>query len=297
MIQKSINHLDSQKLISGFAHFYHNKLLLGVLLIGYYFVVSTLSIPARLILRKNMGERAFAIPAFLVVIGVMIYYLTLLFTFLILLIPGGLFERLGTSLSFSNWTFENFLLNLQLFLLSPFVIFLITLLRRAIGHFKYHLRNAKNNIIGYSVHRGESRYFKRRREGKIFGFTVNEDIHRMLVEPFGLLKISLLLAGLSITVLILRGVYPSSGIFIELLDVIVFGTLAIGITLIISSIALGLEEYAIMQKERQTILDMVDGEFEMERILALKEKLKVKLPKKVNEVVVENHLPIQNIES
>ena len=65
MLQRTLNRMDNQKLVSGFSHFYQYNFILGILAVGYFFIVSTLSIPAKLLLRKNMGERAFSLASFL----------------------------------------------------------------------------------------------------------------------------------------------------------------------------------------------------------------------------------------
>jgi hypothetical protein len=177
---------------------------------------------------------------------------------------------------------------LLLFLLSPFVIFLFFLSIRAIRHFKYHFIRAKNNFIAYSAYRGEGRYFKHRIGGKIFGLEVDEFLLRMLVEPIALFKIGFAFVTLSIIFVFLRKSHPASGFLFELIDSVNFGILAIGVTLVISSFSLFLEEYSIMQNERNTILDMFDGEQDMQQILAKKDKLKTERPKVSEEKILEN---------
>jgi hypothetical protein len=292
MLQGALSRTDNQKLVSGFSHFYQNNLILGILAVGYFFIVSTLSLPARLLLRKNMGERAFSVASFFMVMLFFTLFHLMLFVLMIDLTPYGLYARMqeSTIFDFSSMSLSRFLLNFLLFLLSPFVIFMTVLFGKAVAHFKYHLARARRNVISYSFYRGDGIYFEHRKGGRIFGFEVNETILRMLVEPIGLFKFSFLILALSIAALIFRGYYPADGFHLVLIDDITFGTLAVSITLIISSIALFLEEFSIMQKGRDAILDMVDGELDMQQILAIKEKLKVESPKASDEKTIGNNL-------
>lgn len=292
MLQGALNRTDNQKLISGFSHLYQRNLLLGILAVGYFFIVSIASIPARLLLRKNMGERAFTIGSFFLAMLLFTLFHWILF---ILFVEGnsfGLYARMKGFyfFNFSSWPFSVYTFNLLLFLLNPFVILIVVIFAKAAGHFKYHLARARKNIISYSFYRGDGIYFEHRKGGKIFGFDINETILRMLVEPRGMLKLSVFMLAASIAAFTFRSSHPEEGIFFLFTDDLTFGTLAVSITLIISSISLFLEEFAIMQKGRDAILDMVDGELDMQEILAIKEKLKIEAPKKLEETTSGNNL-------
>lgn len=280
MLQGALNRKDSQKLIGGFSHFYQKNLILGLLTIGYFFIVSTLSIPARLILRKNIGERSIAIQSFFLS---MIGYIFLSMAFLILfssLAGFGFYEKLATGFINTPFTFtwSGFFFNLLLFLSSPFTILLIVILAKAISHFKFHISNHREKVVGYSFYRGQGIYFRERLGGAIFGFEINENILRMIVEPLGLIKANLLLFVLTVIAMIFRAMNPVENIFFQFIDCILFGTLMVSITLILSSIALFLEEISIMQKGRDAILDMIDGEFDMQKIISVKETLRIQAP-------------------
>ena len=105
----------------------------------------------------------------------------------------------------------------------------------------------------------------------------------MIVEPLQLFKMSWVTLILSILALILRAYYPADNVFFLFVDSLTFGVLAVSFTIIISSIALFLEEFAIMQKGRDAILDMIDGELDMQQIMVLKEGLKIENPKSLDE--------------
>jgi hypothetical protein len=279
MLEGNLNRIDGQKLMSSFSHFYHKNLILGILAIGYFFFVGTLSIPARLFLRKKMGERAFSISSFL--FSTLLYFalILLLAAIALLSVPETYFDAFPGS----AWLIPDFLWVIILFICSPITGFLFVLSARAVCHFKFHLRRARNNIIGYSYYRGEGRYFEHRRGKKIFGFLIDETILRMLVEPFGLFKINLLMFVLCIISILFRVLDASTGLPFYLMDTIIIGTLAVAVMMMISSSALFVEEYILMNKARTAILDMVDGELDMQRVLAFKNKLKIELPKNLDE--------------
>ena len=134
-------------------------------------------------------------------------------------------------------------------------------------------------LWGTRFNRGDGIYFNHLLGGKIFGFRINELVLRMIVEPLQLLKMSAITFGLSILALTLRAWYPIDNLFFLFVDSLTFGIMAASLIIIISSISLFLEEFAIMQRGRDAILDMIDGELDMQQIMIIKDSLKIEAPK------------------
>ncbi len=292
MLQGALNRNNNQKLINSFSYFSHKHPIFGILAIVYYFILSVSSIPARLLLRKNMGERTFTIPSFLLAFLFFSVFNLILFIVFVKRTSFGLYEKCQNIdiLNFSILPNSYFLPSILLLLLNPLIIFMTVIFSKAVDHFKYHLARARINVVSYSFYRGDGIYFEHRKGDRIFGLEINDTLLRMLVEPFGMLKLSVLILALSIAAFLFRSYHPEEGFLFLLIDDITFGMLAAGITSIISSIALFLEEFSIMQKGRDAILDMIDGELDMQRILMIKEKLKIEHPKGLNETEIDNNL-------
>ena len=283
MLQGALNPRNNPNTFNSVSLFFQRNFLLSIISLGYFFLISTLSIPARLALREKMGERALKVASFLLallaysLLNFIIFYLIYHFNN-----KYGLYERVWSNfLIFRAYTFERFITNLILFFVSPFTIFLVFLTGKVFAHFKYHIQRSKQNIVGYSFYRGDGVYFNHLLGKKIFGFQINDLILRMIVEPITLFRWSFIIFSLSIITLILRASYPIGSFHFIIIDCLSFGILAVSLTLLISSLCLFLEELAIMQKGRDAILDMIDGELDMQQIMLIKDELKIESPKQL----------------
>ncbi len=75
MIQGSLVKMDGMEAARGFYGMSpKSNAFIGLIAHGYYFLVGAGAIPARLLLRKNLGERAFSPFAFLLCIAFFAYY-------------------------------------------------------------------------------------------------------------------------------------------------------------------------------------------------------------------------------
>ena len=126
-----------------------NGNLISVILASYFFVISILSIPSRLLMRKNMGERVFTVFAFslsflvFVLLGVIAFW----FGFLEIFVPLMDFRNLQLEGNISEG-----LLKLFFTLINPYSIFFILFLQRGAIHFKQALSRGKKNEYKYSLY-------------------------------------------------------------------------------------------------------------------------------------------------
>ena len=170
----------------------HPKNLLVGFLVGvlnaFLFVINTFSIPFRLLMRKNMGERAFTVLAFFLSLACFA-----------ILIPGitylGYSDIIGINFYFPEIGTEMYLTGILFYvlvtLINPYTIFIVILLEKGRIHFSQALERARNKEYQYSFEQGDSIYFERKRGKKFWGFEVKDDLIRMLYEPTGMISYSL----------------------------------------------------------------------------------------------------------
>lgn len=276
----SFNHMDnsrasthlqgfSDRVIPSVANKEHG-VLLGFIIASYRFVISTGAIPFRLIMRKNLGERAFSLLAFLVSVT---FYLTLG----LVLIWLGYLAMLGISLdgvwftTESKW--EKYILNLIMLMINPYSIFCLWFIQKGVSHYKRILDLNRSGIYSYSLSLGDSRYFKIRDNMMFWGFKVDDKIIRMIYEPWGILQYCLLIFVGSFLLLkrILFFIPDSS--FVTFLDINTAGFLSVALAMSISAICTSLDEFAKTLHKRGAILDLVDGEVDMKVLIEDKDRL------------------------
>jgi len=236
----------------------------GLLTQAFSFVVGISALPLRLFLRKNLGERSIRPGTFILSIALHIYYFTIFDALLILLSI--------VSLDLGEVTTEQMIRLAVFILVNPYFIFLILVIRKAIIHFRQKIREAKSGQVSHSYYRGESRYFSNRKDGKIWGFTINETITRMLVEPKSIFKYGLViffccLAILLYIILILE--YKS-----EYLNAFLASLGCTGLVISFDAICLFLEEFTLFMSRRDKFLDMLDAQDDMSELVKEKNKIK-----------------------
>lgn len=273
MIQGSVNKVDGSNAASGLytfnskgSSFVHN--IVSFLYSG----VGAAAIPARLRLRKNFGERAFSPSAVLVSISFYIYMCSRVIWFL----PE---DENDSSDSFVQAIVVIVFLILPL---NSFSFFLIKTFKLAYNHFKEIYSHSEDKNYKYTYYRGEpiSNNYSHKIGTKIFGYEVDEKIIRIYFEPKGFVVEHLKKAGISLVGIVVVGVSAYSiynegnywlavpaGLFCLWLITYIFANLSLAF----SGFCLLLEEISIVMKIRDTVLDMVDGEYDMQFLLNQKQ--------------------------
>lgn len=244
--------------------------LLGFIIASYSFIISTGAIPFRLIMRKNMGERAFSIFAFLVSLA---FYISLG----LILIWLGYLAMLGIKLD-GAWfipesLWQKYILSAILLMINPYSIFCLLFIQRGIKHYEQVLDLNRSGTYSYSRSLGESQYPQFKDDLIFWGFKVDQRLFRMIYQPRVVLEYCLPTAIGSF--LLLRRVIftvPDSS-FITFLDYILAGVFSSSVAISISAICTSLDEFAKILHKRSAILDLIDGEVDMKMLIADKNSL------------------------
>lgn len=277
-MQEGINNrMDNQSSVRGFFSLYPTQnVFINALIYGYFFLVSAGGIPIRLFLRKNMGERAFSLLGFVTCIAFYLSYGILLTIMMSQssegisstyqqiiggIFEGGFFERL-----------ENLILMSFLLLINPLTIFLYLTFRFGVSHFKEVIAKARENLLEYSLYRGEGKYFDHKKGKRLLGYEIDNTLIRMVVEPTAVWKF--LLPVLVFAWIVLISVdYDYSGQLGVLLEYLLVSSIVTLLSMSFSSLCVFLEELGMVMKVRNSVLDMIDGEVDMQLILKLKEEI------------------------
>ncbi len=197
--------------------------VLGVI----FFAVAIAAYPAKLFFRENLGERAVRIidPFIYIVAFFELGFWTIIASFLLnILMLGKGFDDLSP---------------FAMILAIPFpsIIFLFWLLRRSYKYFKsinLHQETDYTKRV-HSFYRGESKYFKSL-IGKPYRNIIIKEFHiQLFLEPM----VTLLL-----------------GIALIILD------MTLGVALIIGGICFFIDEWEVIRKRRDMVLDSLDGEMD-----------------------------------
>lgn len=260
MLYSSLSSLDNKDALKGlYGTDTKGQGLIGAFIQGYNFLVSAGSIPARLYLRDNIGERSFSPFAFLVCIGLHLWYSSLFIGIIALFTVGS----------------ESISLIVLAILLNPFIIYLGYIVKKGFAHFKSVIEKGKKNQTGYSYYRGDGKYYEHYR-GKTFkGFIIEDTLMRMVVEPRAIIKTGLLTMFLPIIIfLISRFILKieidnleHKSLFVSLAWIMSISISFTGLAIIFSGICLFLEELGIFLRIRGAALDMIDGEFDMQTVM------------------------------
>jgi len=245
--------------------------IIGAFVQIYFLIVGAGAIPIRFYLRKDYGERSITPAALAISLGLHVWYV---------------FEyvkefQLSGSLGIGPLLGEQFSLQLAIsdytiFWIVPFVYinfftyYLVDVFWiKGKRHIKYLLEKSENSLgAEYSYYRGEGRYFTSF-IGKQFKtpfktFTVSEKNRRIIVEPVMSFLIGLLLFIISIATSLITILIPS--IFTAIISMLLLSITSVGVLLMISSICLFLEEIGIESKKRNAVLDVFDGQKELNEL-------------------------------
>lgn len=273
MLQGSVNKVDSLNSASGLYSFNSKGTsFIHGLVSFFYSGVGAAAIPARLRLRKNFGERAFSPAAVLVSLSFYIF----LCSRIIFLFPDD-----NEDDSFIE-------IGMIIFLLIPFNSFSLSLIKTikiAYKHFKEIYSYSEEQSYKYSYYRGVAitDNYLDKIGTTIFGYEVDEKVIRMYFEPKGFAIEHLKKMGISMALVIPAGFFAYG---LTLTDYTGLNFVAIGIALAtfwlftysfsnfclaFSGFCLLIEELSIAKKIRDTILDTIDGEYDMQFIMKQKE--------------------------
>lgn len=267
MIQGSLSKMDGVSTAGGFYGMNPSKSpFMGILAHSYYFLVGAGAIPARLLMRHNLGERAFTPFAFFLSIGFFFWYGTipdLDFKFDTFFIPGGFVGNLYATNDGSLTT-----LSLWNIVFNPYVWFLLLVIFLGYRHFKNVLKKVNDGKTHYSYYRGDPNFNLKYKIGKKkLGFKVDDRFIRMISEPAIIIRIGLILTLITIGLWyycsdkeLLQGY--SSNFYI------LFGwSFNLGVMVFFSGVCLFLEELGIAMRIRAATLDIIDGEYDMAFIM------------------------------
>jgi hypothetical protein len=291
MLQGTINKVDGQNSARGLYSF--NGKGSGFFQGITTFFLSGLgaaAIPARLRLRKNLGERAFS--PFALIISV-VFYTYIVYTPLINLIwpnkdESNIFSEI-LAILLLMFSLQHLVILIATLFFNSFIYLTIKTIRLAYLHFQKVYSKSHNQYYQYSYYRGDpintSSYKK---IGKtFFGYTIDEKLVRIYFEPRDFIVKHLMLGFVSIIIasLLVYSKFYMANIYGEdkmVLTIIVFCTLSLffysvsNFILSFSGLCLLLEELAIAKKIRDSVLDIYDGEYDMLFLMKQKEALQNK---------------------
>lgn len=268
-MQGTINRGDSTTMARSLYSAIHPRgIIIGAIIQAFYFIVEIGSIPARFLVRKNMGERAFSVLSFLFCL--LFYCLVGLAVFILF---HDWLKHEAFSLKWVNW--NTFWYWSIVILINPFSIFIILIIAKGGSHFRVIVHRINAKLVGYSYHRGDSIYQYRRIGSRFLGFTLNEELVRMLVEPLYIIFFSMGIFSLTLCILIFR---INADVFQNvhfIIDNTLVGITAASLSCLISALFLMLEEFILQSRFRADLLNLVDGDIEMMRTLKAKNQLQL----------------------
>lgn len=290
MLQGSLSKMDGMETARGFYGMNPTKSpFLGMIVHSYYFLVGAGAIPARLYLRKNMGERAFSPFAFLLSFGFFAYYG--IFPDDDFMLLGGLAGNLAAMELAQNETGNGIIILINI-IFNTYLIFLIWMVRKGVAHFRQVLKKSQENRGQYSYFRGEGKYFDHRLGGKMWKFNIDERFIRMVIEPLTLIKYGFgILIGSAILGTVLYFLHSEKIANIASFLLIILGWINnLGFVIIFSGLCLFLEEFGIMMRIRGAALDMIDGEYDIAFVLKKKEELQSGKTEQLNNLALAEEI-------
>lgn len=262
MINKSYSSLNDSEAIKGMSSFNMKGLtVMGLITQAFSFIIAAASIPLRLFLRDNLGERTIKPMMFLIAIALHIYYFTI-FDVILVLIAASVVDDFST-----NQMIQMGLIGL----LNPYFIFLVLVIRKGIKHYRQKIREAVNHQTGYTFYRGDSKYFASWAGKKVHGFTADDNIIRMIVEPKAVLKLGfavfLLCTAISLYSVFIAETENAYALFFA------FSLGCTGLVLVLDAICLFIDELSLFLGKRDKVLDTLDGQTDMLEIRMGREQI------------------------
>jgi len=244
--------------------------IIGTFVQIYYFVVGAAAIPVRLLLRENFGERSISPLAWGISLFLHFWYI---FEYL------GKFIGLNLSPRFLIYEDPDFsvmevvILSILIIVNGFFIYIINTFFLKGFKHFRTIVDKAKRGELpNDSYYRGNGKYFRhllgRRIKTPVGRFIVDEDILRIVVEPFMMLIFTLIGFFVTVVIAIILSVIPT--VIPLVISAFISSFAGTFIVIGISAICLFLEELGIYLRPRYAALDMIDGQIDLDRISKIK---------------------------
>ena len=182
---------------------------------------------------------------------------------------SGLFSTIFNTQREQSVILYEGLITLFIFFVCPLFWAIIYVFHMGKRHFKIILKKAKKLQVGYSYNRGEGQYFEHLKGQKKWGFKIDDQFIRMVIEPLAAFRFGLVIFIVFLIGYILLIIYDWPIYFRAYIS----WTALTGFAIIVSSICLFLEEFGIMMKIRAAVLDVVDAEHDVKFLSREKEKI------------------------
>lgn len=267
----SFNRRDNLSNLKGFTNSLdpQQNVIIGIIVPVYYFLLSAGGLPVRLLLRKNMGERAFSLFVFILA---MLFYIAYGYVAHNIFLSESSYPLADAETGSSVNYWKTVLHNILVFLINPYVIFMAIITSKAVNHFGRIIKNARKNKYEYSYYRGDGIYFEHKKRKSFWGFKVTEPIIRMVYEPLGVLKICIPMIIICVGIIRLQNSLDFEAAYLSYIESIFSGLLITFVALTFSAIILFLDEFSITMRIRNYALSMLDGEIDMKKVTELKNK-------------------------
>lgn len=270
----------------------------------YSFIIGSGAIPVRLLFYRNIGERSISFLAWIISLAVHIYYVFVYAAGFSVVIAAAIFwfiddntlnEKLERHLNELGW------FNLAFILFNGLTIYLVRcFLIEGWKHFSANHRKQNEITKTGSYYRGDPVFSKLedyvgKTKWTVLGKkNITESDFKVYIESqkiiiFGLI-VTVVFSVLPFLVVTFWNSLISSVIAIFLLSYN-----SVGVLMILSAICLILEEKGIEQRTRYAALDLIDGEKDLEQILALKKNFEVESSTSSKSKVNASKLPVVKI--
>ena len=275
-MRNTLNRGDNRETARGMGRVFASRnILIGAIIEAYDSLVSVLSIPARLLVRKNKGERAFTATA--LTLSLLVYAVLGIVVFFVFYLDSPNRDFITSSLSGLEGLgyFKTLLSNLFLILINPALIFLVLVANKAQTHFNRIRERRKEKLVGHSYHRGESISHSHLIAKKYKDIVIDDEFLRRKTEPFALFKRAGLIVLLALTFIISLRKIEKVTFLLESLEYTLISIFTVGFITLLCTLFLYLEEYGIWKGLRYSVLDAIDGELDMNKLLELKNAIRI----------------------
>lgn len=271
---QKVGHLDNVSAVRGLFSFHtRHNIFVSMLITAYFFLVSAGGIPVRLLMRKNMGERAISIMG--LVTSLLFYAVISLFgvviMYEILYLDNPFFFNYTEKSGVTFW--QQLVFDILILLINPVTLFLVITLSKGAQHFKTIFFKVQKNHLQYSKHRGESICFTPNPDNKFFGLSENGLIIRMLKEPFIVLRLAVPLSIILLVTLIVTPSPNPNSLLGFIVSELLISCLFVQLIFEFSALCLFLEEFGLITNYRNAVLDIIDGEAESDLLMKVKQQL------------------------
>lgn len=252
--------------------FQKGRSMTDILALGFDLIISLGSVPAKLLLRKDMGQRTvspFGLVGSIIFQGYFGFFTTIISGLLLWSLVNPKIEP-----EIPNY--------LYFFYFIPLLAYLLYILQQGINFYRKNISTSGASSAKYSFDRGNSKYFQYLIGTKWNNIIVTDKNLLIYVEPLESLKYSAsTLIILAILYCVLCNFFPESTIALFFI-ILLAGVMTVASAMVFSSLCLLIEELSIQWRIRGAALDMIDSEYDLELLEAEKIKLLSKYNSKVD---------------